>query len=146
MVQSLEEKEKDRYIAEQKETITACEEAKLSLVQGLMAVLDQLENIYRYALKNERGSWFEQVQFLWSDTSAILLQQGIVRIEGDNTLFDSRLHSVVQVKEDSNIPDGLILDVLRCGYMYKSRLLRKAQVIVNKNGGGHQGNEQYGRD
>ncbi|MBS4031208.1 MAG: nucleotide exchange factor GrpE [Clostridiales bacterium] len=146
LVQAMEEKEKDRYIAEQKATIAACEEAKLSLVQGLVAVLDQLENIYRYALKNERGSWSEQVQFLWSDTSAILLQQGIVRVEGENTLFDSRLHSAVQVKEGSNIPNGLILEVLRCGYMYQSRLIRKAQVIVNKNDGGSEGNEQYGRD
>ncbi|MBZ4655060.1 MAG: hypothetical protein JG781_2417 [Peptococcaceae bacterium] len=140
--QYLEEKEKDKYIAEMKKTITVYEEEKLSLVQGLVATLDQLEDLYRYSLKNKLGSWAEQMQLLWKNTSANLLLLGITRIDGENTLFDSRIHSIVQVKEDKNYLNGVILEVLRSGYMYQSRLLRKAQVIVNKTNGGYEGNEQ----
>ncbi|NLI93093.1 MAG: nucleotide exchange factor GrpE [Peptococcaceae bacterium] len=140
--QYMEEKEKDKYIAEMKKAITAYEEEKLSLVRGLVATLDQLEDLYRYSLKNECGSWSEQIQLLWRNTSANLLLQGITRIEGENTLFDSRIHSAVQVKEDNNFPNGVILEVLRSGYMYRSRLLRKAQVVVNKTNGGYENNEQ----
>ncbi|MEW6623616.1 MAG: nucleotide exchange factor GrpE [Bacillota bacterium] len=140
--QYMGEKEKDKEITELKKRITAYEEEKLSLVQGLVATLDQLEDLYRYSLKNECGSWSKQMQLLWRNTSANLLLQGITRIEGENTFFDSRVHSAVQVKEDKNFLNGMILEVLRCGYMYQSQLLRKAQVIVNKLDGGNENNEQ----
>jgi molecular chaperone GrpE (heat shock protein) len=64
-----------------------------------------------------------------------MLILGITRIECDNTLFDARIHSALQVKEDDNLQNGIILEVLRSGYLYQSYLLRKAQVIVNKNEG-----------
>ncbi|MBS4021328.1 MAG: nucleotide exchange factor GrpE [Dethiobacter sp.] len=144
--QFMEEKEKDRYIAEQQKSLAAREEEKLSLVHGLVAVFDQLEDIYRYALKNERGGWSEQMQLLWRDTAAILLRQGIVRIECEDTPFDSQLHSAVQVREDSSIASGMVTEVLRCGYMFQSLLLRKAQVTVNKTGGGRECDEQHSGD
>ncbi|MDD2402669.1 MAG: nucleotide exchange factor GrpE [Clostridia bacterium] len=134
--QQLEENEKDKQIAEQQRMITACEEEKRSLVWGLVAVLDQLEDIYRYSLQNEDSALFEQMQLLWKDVATKLLLQGINRIEGDNTVFNSKIHSAVQVKEDNNISNGVVLEVIRCGYVYKTHLLRKAQVIVNKIEGG----------
>ncbi len=140
--QYIEEKEKDKNIVVLKKTITAYEDEKLSLVHGLVAILDQFEDIYRYSLKNQCGSWFEQMQHLWRNTLTSLQVQGITRIEGENTLFDSRIHSAVQVKEDKNILNGMVLEVLRCGYTYQSCLIRKAQVIVNKTNGGYESNEQ----
>ncbi len=130
-----EEKEKDRYIAEQKEKLAACGKEKLSLVLGLVAVVDQLEDMYRYAQKNEQDGWFRQMRLLWQETASILLRQGIIRIEGENTLFDPWLQTAVLIKEDNNLPDGMVLEVVRSGYVYRSELLRKAQVIVNKAGG-----------
>jgi molecular chaperone GrpE (heat shock protein) len=135
-----EEKEKDRYIAEQKGKLASCGEEKLSLVRGLVAVVDQLEDIYRYALKNEQDGWSRQMRLLWHETAAILLRQGITRIEGENALFDPWLHAAVLVKEDNSFPGGMVLEVLRCGYIYRSELLRKAQVIVNKTDGGRESN------
>jgi len=135
-IQLEEENEKDKDISELKKNILAFEEEKLSLVQSLVDTLDQLEDIYRYSLKNEHSSWSKQMQLLWKSTSANLLMHGIARIEGENPLFDARIHSAVEVKEDKNFLDGTILEVLRCGYMYQSRLLRKAQVIANKINGG----------
>lgn len=141
LAQSAEEKEKDRYLAEQKKMIEACEAEKLSLIEELVAALDQLEDIYRYASKNENNSWFEPLRHMWERSSANLLSRGIIRIEGEQALFDSRIHAALQVKEEENLPDGTILEVLRCGYIYQSNVLRKAQVIVNKTDGGTDSNE-----
>ena len=110
--------------------IAAHEEEKITLVQGLVSTLDQIEDTYRYAIKNEGSNWAKQLRLLWENIFNTLLLQGISRIE--NTLFDLRVHSAVQIKEDKRYKNGLVLDVLRCGYMYKSRPLRKAQVVVNK--------------
>ena len=135
------ESEKDKHLAEQKKAIAAYEDKMLSMVHGLVATLDQFEDIYRYALKNDRDNWFAQIQLLWRNTAANLLPLGLSRIEGEHTLFDPRLQAAVQIKEDKNISNGMVLEVLRCGYQYQSHLIRKAQVIVNKNNGGDAGSE-----
>ena len=146
LLQCMEDKEKEKQITELRNTIAATEEERLSLVQGLISMLDQLEHIYRYALKNEQGNWSEQLQLVWSNTSANLLPLGLIRIEGENTLFDARLHAAVQVKEEINIQNGMILEVLRCGYMYQTNVLRKAHVVVNKNVRGDELNGHHCRD
>ena len=146
LIQCMEEKEKEKQITELRNTIAATEEERLSLVQGLISMLDQLEHIYRYALKNEQGNWSEQLQLVWSNTSANLLPLGLIRIEGENTLFDARLHAAVQVKEEINLQNGMILEVLRCGYMYQTNVLRKAHVVVNKNVRGDELNGHHCRD
>lgn len=127
-----EDKEKDKQIAALKKALTAGEEEQLGLVQSFLAVLDQLEDLYRYAVRYESDGWTSQLRLLWQNIAAELLLQGLSRIEGENTLFDPRLHTVVEVREAANIPDGLVVEVLRSGYLYRSRLLRKARVIVNK--------------
>lgn len=146
LLQCMEDKEKEKQIIELRNTIAATEEERLSLVQGLISMLDQLEHIYRYALKNEQGNWSEQLQLVWSNTSANLLPLGLIRIEGENTLFDARLHAAVQVKEEINLQNGMILEVLRCGYMYQTNVLRKAHVVVNKNVRGDELNGHHCRD
>ncbi len=141
LAQSVEETEKDKQLAQQKKSIDAYEAELLSLVQGLVAALDQFEDIYRYALKNEHDSWFAQIQLLWRNTATMLLPLGLSRIEGEHTLFDPRLHAAAQIGGDNNIPNGMVLEVLRCGYLYQNHLLRKAQVVVNKINGGDTGSE-----
>jgi len=131
-----EETEKDKQIKELKKTLAAGKDEKLSLVRGLVTTLDKLEDIYRYVLKNEDAGWSSQIQLLWRSIPADLLPLGLVRIEGENTVFDARLHAAVQIEEDNNMQNGIILEVLRCGYLYGANLLRKAQVIVNKTNGG----------
>lgn len=132
----LEDQEKDQQIAEMNKTLTNCEAEKLSLVKGLINILDGFEDLYSYSLKYEHGSWPEQMQLLWNNFQAILSLQGIIRIEGKSTLFNAKYHSAIEVREDNNTANGMILEVLRSGYIYQSQLLRKAQVIVNKTDGG----------
>lgn len=137
----MEDQEKEKHVTELKKKITAYEEENLSLVRGLVTTLDRLEDIYRYSLKHKGDGWSGQMQLLWSNTATNLLPHGIIRIEGENTLFNPQIHSAVQTKEEKNIPHGVILEVLRCGYIYKSHVLRKAQVVVNKNDEGNGNNE-----
>ncbi len=131
-----EETEKEKLITEQNKVMVASEAHKLSLVHALVATLDLLEDIYRYSQQNEHNSWTEQMQILWDKAAANILLLGITRIEGENTLFDSRIHTAVQIQENKDIQNGLILEVLRSGYICNAQVIRKAQVIVNKADGG----------
>lgn len=102
------------------------------LLEAMIALADSLEDIYKYAFKSVQGSWKEQVSLLWKKIADQLEKFEIKRIEGTGTFFDPHLHVASEVKEYPGVAHGQILDVIKCGYMYKEKILRKAEVIVNK--------------
>ena len=128
---SMEAQGLDRVIASQQETIAGLENDKLSLVQGLIKVVDQIEDLYRYTLEHEEASRLEQIQLLWKKIVAELARLGISVIEEINIPFDSRLHAATEVKTDRQYQDRAILAVIRCGYLDQAKVIKKAQVVVN---------------
>lgn len=136
-----EEKEKSADTADMKRRLETSEKEKLSLVKGFIAVLDLIEDLYRYSLLNGDGSWTKQFELLWNTVSKMLLSIGIIRIEGENTIFNQQLNSVKAVENIPDIQDRIVLEVIRCGYIYKSVILRKAEVVVNRISEGGSGND-----
>ncbi|HBG16881.1 MAG TPA: nucleotide exchange factor GrpE [Firmicutes bacterium] len=128
-----ENNESEKNAAELKKELNKYEEENLSLVRGVVSILDQLEDLYRYSLQHEDAGWSGQMRLLWNNTAASLVAHGITRIEGEAVLFNPQIHAVVQIKEEKNLPHGMILEVFRCGYLYNAHVLRKASVVVNKN-------------
>ena len=70
-----------------------------------------------------------------------LIYTSIVKILDDNEVkeidvlgqvFDPNTSEAVIVVEDKTKPEGVVLEVLVKGYMYKDKLLRPAMVKVNK--------------
>ena len=127
-------KSKDRVISELKESLESAEEENLHMVKSFIAVLDQVEDYYKYAQKHADKAWVEQFSLIWNNITNILLQRGIFRIEGENTMFDSRLYVAKVASYHDSLPEGAIAEVLKCGYIYKGHVLRKAEVMVNKRG------------
>lgn len=102
------------------------------LLQVLLTLADSLEDIYRYALSSEQPAWKEQMRLQWLKVEQQLEKCSITRIEGAGTLFAPQLHIAKEIKKYPGVPHGQILDLLRNGYMYKGKILRKAEVIVNQ--------------
>jgi len=46
--------------------------------------------------------------------------------------FDSDIHEAVEVIEDKNIEDGVVVEVLEYGFLYRDELLNYAKVKVNR--------------
>ena len=46
--------------------------------------------------------------------------------------FDPHVADAVITESDANKPEGVVLEVLQKGYMYKDKVLRPAMVKVNK--------------
>jgi molecular chaperone GrpE len=76
---------------------------------GLRSVLDQMESI--------------------------LARQGVERVGAAGDRFDPELHEAISVQESDEVPDRTVLDVARSGYRHGERVLRPAQVVVSRNGG-----------
>ena len=140
------EMEKNRDAEVLKERIYACENENLALVKGFIEILDQIENLYRYISTNEYGNRAAQIRLMWDNICNSLTALGIIRIDGLNTVFNPLIHDAKALRDEPGVQDGMILEVLRCGYIYKSILLRKSEVVVNKKGEESEAYEQDSRD
>jgi len=127
-----EEKEKDEAIKKLKKSIDSSEYEKLSIVKGLIEVLDHVENLYRLFSTEENESLHQQLSLMWNLISKILLSIGITRIDDENTMFNPLLNSITGTSSDTGLDEGIILNVLKSGYIYKDMVLRKSEVIANK--------------
>jgi molecular chaperone GrpE len=72
---------------------------------------------------------FKSIDILYEDIlKSINLEIGAK--VGDT--FDPDIHEAVEVIENRNIKDGIVVEVLEEGFLYKSKLLNYAKVKVNR--------------
>ncbi len=114
---------------------------KSAFVKKIISISDHIENLYRYAINNDTGNWKDQIKIIWDSISQELSQLEIFRIEGEGTFFNADLNTVQLVRSEKDIAEDIILEVLQCGYQYKSSVLRKSMVVVNKILNGDEANE-----
>ena len=127
-----EHRDKNSDKEQLKEELYLAEEEKQNLINGLILIMDQIEDLYRFSTKSSEESWSKQLELLWDNISNELLSIGIMKIEGENAQYNKNLHIAAEVRYCPEYEDGIILEVLRCGYVYKINVLRKAKVVVNK--------------
>jgi molecular chaperone GrpE len=63
---------------------------------------------------------------------AILVRRGVQPIASLGKPFDPHTMQAADVEHDPALPEGEVVGELRPGYWHESRLLRSAEVIVNK--------------
>ncbi|MDD4680154.1 MAG: nucleotide exchange factor GrpE [Clostridia bacterium] len=127
-----EHRDKNSDKEQLKEELYLAEEEKQNLINGFISIMDQIEDLYRFSTKSSEESWSKQLELLWDNISNELLSIGIMKIEGENAQYNKNLHIAAEVRYCPEYEDGIILEVLRCGYVYKINVLRKAKVVVNK--------------
>ncbi len=130
-VDLLEEQQEDTQ-REYRVKLKKAEEENETLLSALLSIADAFENLYRYIYKSQNDQWKEQILLLWKQMGDIFLSYGIIRIEGESFLYSVRMHTAIKVVAQQEIPTGVIVEVLKSGYMYKDHIIRKASVIVNQ--------------
>ena len=93
------------------------------LIEKFLPVLDNLEN----AQKHLKDEGLEMVIKQFRD---VLASEGVEEIEAQGSKFDPNLHEATAVVEGQN--DGMIAKVIRKGYKINSKVLRPAQVTVER--------------
>jgi len=102
------------------------------LIDALTAIAGQLENFYLFASEDKQSSLFEQAGMMWGAARKSLEGAGITTIGGEGFPVDFLLHSPVRTDADERFPEGYVLKTLESGYVYKSEIIKRASVIVNK--------------
>lgn len=118
-----------------------------SFLASMMSLLDLFDEIDRFCYTSEQEVLRQQFKLQRDKVQVILAKVGITRIDYtlEKQLFDASIHSAVQTVCEHEKEDQEITQVLKSGYIYEQKVIRKAQVIVNTREKGLD-NETYSRD
>ncbi|MDW7679464.1 MAG: nucleotide exchange factor GrpE [bacterium] len=72
------------------------------------------------------------IKLIHQNLKFTLEAQGLSQIKSVGEQFDPNYHEALLVESDEQKPDGVVVEEWRKGYLFKEKLLRPAQVKVNK--------------
>ena len=111
-----------------KEKIEFVKFAHADVVAQMLSVLDSFE----IALKNtnDKEKFVEGIKIIFAQFHSVLEAEGLKPIKTDNEKFDPYKHEVL-MKEESDKPEGTILEEFQKGYMLNDKVLRFSKVKVS---------------
>jgi molecular chaperone GrpE len=103
------------------------------LVEDLLPALDALHEAAEQARSAQQQQWCDGLDLTIRQFDAALSRHGIEVIAPSPGLsFDPRHHEAVQVRVDSDLPEGSVVETLRRGYRQGERVLRPAMVVIHR--------------
>jgi len=105
------------------------------MVEYLLCIADGLEAGVRAgeAISGvEIQIWLDGIRVVHQRVMELLAKLGVHPIHSEGKLFDPYLHSIVAVESSRDAEDNTVLEEKRRGYLNGDRLIRCAEVIVNR--------------
>jgi molecular chaperone GrpE len=118
----------------QRQIEDATSRANGRILMQLLTIVDEL-GLAVEAAKEANGNILEGVEMVRGKLEKLLDSEGVKPIEAVGAPFDPNLHEAVLEIETSDLPDGVVAEELRRGYLYKERVLRASMVKVARNPG-----------
>lgn len=101
------------------------------LIKSLLPIIDNFERAI--AMDNsENDKYLEGYKMIYTNMLTVLKNIGVTEIECLHKPFDPKFMDAVLTESIIEEEQGVVLDVLQKGYMYKDKLLRPAMVKVNE--------------
>ena len=118
----------------QRQIEEATSRANGRILMQLLTILDEL-GLAVEAAKEANGNILKGVEMVRGKLEKLLESEGVTPIEALGAPFDPNLHEAMLEIETSDLPDGVVAEELRRGYLYKERVLRASMVKVARNPG-----------
>ena len=104
-----------------------------SLLEELIAGFDIFDKALNMKTDNEElKNFLLGFQMINKNFKDVLEKNGVKKINSLGEKFDPRFHHAVETTYDENVEEGLIIQEMQTGYMYKDRVLRVSLVKVNQ--------------
>tara|TARA_B110000263_G_scaffold227309_1_gene219533 strand:- start:74 stop:637 length:564 start_codon:yes stop_codon:yes gene_type:complete len=103
--------------------------AGFNLASRILPVLDSLDKALEAA---EDSPMTEGVRLTRENLLQALQSEGLVQIEVGSEFDPNTMEALTTLPASDEHPDGVVIDTLEAGWMYKDRVLRPARVIVAK--------------
>jgi molecular chaperone GrpE (heat shock protein) len=101
---------------------------ELTLVEVVAQMTDMLDDLTAFTATIPQLE--EQSAAIANKTDLLLQTAGMLRLAKPGDALNPKLHTVVQTADAGQEPET-ITQVLRSGYSYKGKVVKKSQVIVN---------------
>ncbi len=112
-----------------KERETVYGDAVADTLTGLLPILDNLQYAANFT-DGDADKFVEGVKLILGKLPETLGKLNITAFGAAGETFDPELHNAVMHVEDETLGEGVITDVLQCGYKYGDKVLRYAMVRV----------------
>jgi molecular chaperone GrpE len=111
-----------------KEKVEFVKFAHADVIAQMLPVLDSFE----IALKNttEKEKFIEGIKIIYAQLYSVLEAEGLKPIKATGEKFDPYKHEVL-MKEESDKPEGTILEEFQKGYMINDKVLRHSKVKIS---------------
>jgi len=102
--------------------------ANADMIAQMLPVLDSFE----IALKNatDKEKFIEGIKMIYAQFHSILEAEGLKPIKSSGEKFDPYKHEVL-LKEESDKPEGTVLEEFQKGYMLNDKILRFSKVKIS---------------
>jgi molecular chaperone GrpE len=77
-------------------------------------------------------AWLRGLEMVRTRFLGLLAAAAVYPIQAEGQPFDPRLHLALTIESRAGTPDGIVVAVLRKGYQQRGRVLRYAEVAVNR--------------
>ena len=102
------------------------------MIDALAKIFPAIDSIEKAKLMIKDEKVLEGVLMIEKELKNSLKNLGIEEIEVLGKPLDPKIANVVAVINDNSLEDGVIAQVYQAGYKLKDRILRYAQVVVNR--------------
>ena len=121
---------KKRAARERLEAVTF---ANAALLQKLIPTLDAFEMALAAAKPDSATESLRAgIVMVSNQLKSTLAEAGLEEVDATGKMFDPASHEAVSQKETAEVPEGQVVQQIRKGYRFRTRLIRPAGVIVAK--------------
>ncbi len=104
-------------------------EGEIGVVQIFLPTLDAFSKAKEMT---EDKQHLIGIEMLEKEIKNALKKIGVKEIHCVGEKFDPLLHSAISISHNNDLEDDIITHVIQAGYTYKEKIIRYAQVIINK--------------
>lgn len=119
-------------MTENESQIKDLEQENKMLIKTLMTSYDLFSEIILGANDSSGEAWYQQIVLQSKRLAKMLQEVGITLIHSQNDKLDLLYHKVIDCEYDALKEDNQIIRYIKVGYIYKGKVVRKAEVIINK--------------
>ncbi len=118
-----------------KRSLNLMNEAKIDgQINVIMRFLPALDSFDKAKPMIEDEKVLKGIEMIEKELIEALKSFGVEKIDKVGEKFDTKEHNVIMVKNDNSLEDDVVTDIAQAGYKMGDKVIRYAQVIINKKG------------
>ena len=107
--------------------------ANEDLIKEILEIVDNFERALDYKVEDESVEGFlSGFKIIYASLVSILERFEVKAIDGKDKPFDPTYHQAVMTEKVDKVESGMVIDVLRKGYILKDKVIRPAMVKVSE--------------